>query len=104
MMSGGVDALEIFTCDPVLLSLLEAVKKEFGKGSVQYSGTRGSHGPRVWTVCTINNNKNTVNMLATTIAKSLFQFAIRDPTWRARVTVQSTCTDMTLEHELAVVY
>ena len=45
IISTGVDCSEMFTCLPVLLSSLSVVKKEFGKGSRQYSGTKGSHGP-----------------------------------------------------------
>ena len=46
MISTGVASMEIFTFVPVFVSLLDAVKKEFGKGNVQYSGTRGSQAPR----------------------------------------------------------
>lgn len=43
--STGNECVEKFTCTPVGVCGLGIVKKEFGKGSWQYSGTRGSQGP-----------------------------------------------------------
>ena len=43
--STGNECVEKFTCTPVGVCGVGIVKKEFGKGSWQYSGTRGSQGP-----------------------------------------------------------
>ena len=65
--TGGVASVKLI-CTPVLLSFSGLVKKEFGKGSAQYSGTRGSHGPRLWTVMNDMHRDNIITQKAAVMA------------------------------------